>query len=268
MRSFMCSLKSVLVILFPITLILSLAGCATSPMGRKQLTVMSESQMNSMGANSFEELKRKMKISQNARFNQLTKCLSRELLNAAEQNPNEWEVVVFAENSPNAFALPGNKIGVHTGMIQLAQNPDQLAAVIGHEIGHVLAQHGNERTSQALLAQGGIMAANIALGDGSPKRNLLLAGIGLGAQFGILMPFSRKHETEADKLGVQYMAKAGYDPLQASRLWVTMGQKAGGSPPEFLSTHPSPDSRVRYLESYGAQFTGTYQTSRSKARCR
>lgn len=249
-------------------LLLFLLGCATSPTGRKQFTVMSESQMNKMGAQSFEDLKKKMRISQNSRFNSLTKCLSHELLQAAGQNPAQWEVVVFEDNSPNAFALPGNKIGVHTGMIQLAQNPDQLAAVIGHEIGHVLAEHGNERTSQALLAQGGMLAANIALGDGSPKSNLILAGIGLGAQYGVLMPFSRKHETEADKLGVQYMARAGYDPLQASKLWVVMGQKAGASPPEFLSTHPSPDSRVSYLQSYGSQFTATYQQNRQKAQCR
>ncbi len=242
------------------------SSCATSPTGRKQLLAVSESKMSQMGAQSFDQLKKQMKVSQDAKANQTTKCLSYDLLKAAGQNPTEWEVVVFNEKSPNAFALPGNKIGVHTGMIDLAQNKAQLAAVIGHEIGHVLANHGNERVSQNMVVQGGLMATSIALGGESKNSQLVLAAVGLGAQFGVLMPFSRKHETEADKLGVQYMAAAGYDPREASRLWVIMGG-AGQSPPEFLSTHPSSSSRVQYLQTYAQKYVTTYENNRSKAKC-
>jgi predicted Zn-dependent protease len=219
-----------------------------------------------MGAQSFEQLKNKGKLSNNSSYNRLVKCLSYDLLVAAGQDPNSWEVQVFEDNSPNAFALPGNKIGVHTGMIKTAQNPHQLAAVIGHEIGHVLAEHGNERVSQNMVAQGGLMAASIMLGEPSNKNRLLIGALGLGAQFGVLMPFSRKHETEADRLGVQYMAKAGYNPSEAAQLWVIMGQ-GGGSVPEFLSTHPSPSSRVKDLEGYSQNYMTTYNNNKAKARC-
>lgn len=248
-------------------LFLNLTSCSTSPTGRKKLTLMPSSQINAMGAQSFEQMKKKMKLSRNSAHVRLVNCLSDELLRAAGQDPRTWEVQVFEDKSANAFALPGNKIGVHTGMITTAQNPDQLAAVIGHEIGHVLAEHGNERVSQNMVAQGGLMAASIMLGEPNNKNRLLVGALGLGAQFGVLMPFSRKHETEADRLGVQYMAKAGYNPQEASRLWVIMDQ-GGSRVPEFLSTHPSPSSRVKDLENYARGFMATFQNNRSQARCR
>ena len=247
-------------------LLFGLSSCSTSPTGRKKLKLISSSQINSMGAQSFEQMKSKSKISRNPSYTRLVKCLSYDLLVSAGQDPNAWEVQVFEDDTANAFALPGNKIGVHTGMIKTAQNPHQLAAVIGHEIGHVLAEHGNERVSQNMVAQGGLMAASIMLGEPNEKNRLLIGALGLGAQFGVLMPFSRKHETEADRLGVQYMARAGYNPIEASRLWVVMGQ-GGHSVPEFLSTHPSPGSRVKDLEAYAQNFMGTYSKNKAKASC-
>lgn len=250
-----------------IFLALIILGCSTSPTGRKQLTMMSSSQMDKMGANSFEELKAKGNVSNNQEYNKVVTCLSHDLLKAAGQNPSEWEVKVFNDESPNAFALPGKKIGVHTGMIKLAKNNEQLAAVIGHEIGHVLAEHGNERVSQGMMAQGGLLVANIALGaNNDPKSKIALAAIGLGTQVGILLPFSRKHETEADRLGVQYMATAGYNPKQAAQLWVEMS-KGGSSGPEFLSTHPSPSSRIKDLDSYANKYLESYQNNKNKSRC-
>lgn len=251
-------MKSILI------LSLLLLGCATSPTGRKQLKVLGEDQMAAMGSQSFSSLKQKGKISSN---NALVKCLSRDLLIAAGENPSQWEVVVFEDSSANAFALPGNKIGVHTGMIKMAQNPDQLAAVIGHEIGHVLSHHGNERVSQAMVAQGGMLAAGLALGEDSKKNGLILGAIGLGTQFGILMPFSRKHEKEADLLGVQYMAKAGYHPKEASRLWVQMAKNSSGGPPEFLSTHPAANSRIQYLNEYADKWLDVYSSHRRNRTC-
>lgn len=252
---------------FLTSLIILTHSCATSPTGRKQLNIVGDEQMAAMGRQSFASLKKEGKISHHSHYNQLTKCLSYDLLKAANQNPNEWEVVVFDDNSANAFALPGNKIGVHTGMIKLAENSDQLAAVIGHEIGHVLANHGNERVSQAMVAQGGILAAGLALGEESKKNGLLIGAIGLGTQFGILMPFSRKHEKEADLLGVEYMAKAGYHPKEASKLWVVMAKNSSGAPPEFLSTHPAANSRVKYLFDYAENWMKVYDENRSRRKC-
>lgn len=233
-----------------------LIACSTTPTGRSQLTLMSSGQMNSMGAQSFEDLKKKMKIDRSSKNNQVVTCISHKLLKAIGESPSKWEIVVFEENTPNAFALPGNKIGVHTGMMKLAQNQHQLAAVIGHEIAHVKASHGNERVSQNMVVQGGLLAASIYYGSSSKKNNLILAGLGLGAQVGVLLPFSRSHETEADRLGLRYMAKAGFDPRQASKLWEVMKSKSGGAPPEFLSTHPSNDSRIKDLRQYAQKFPG------------
>lgn len=248
--------------------ILFLTGCATSPTGRKQLKLLGSSQMDAMGSQSFTELKKKQRISYNSQYNKLTLCLSRRLLKAAGEDSGAWEVVVFEDASPNAFALPGKKIGVHTGMIRLAENEAQLAAVIGHEIGHVLSEHGNERVSQGLAAQGLILGASLALSEPTTKNQILLGAIGLGAQFGVLMPYSRKHEEEADKLGVQYMAKAGFDPQEASRLWMVMEKASGSSIPEILSTHPSSSSRIKYLQSYAGGYREAYLNSSQKQSCR
>lgn len=249
-------MRPVLLIFFILAL-----GCATSPTGRSQLSLISSSQMNQMGAQSFEQMKKKIPIDQSPRNNRLVKCVSLRLLKAIGEKPGSWEVIVFKDQSPNAFALPGNKIGVHTGMLSLIENPHQLAAVIGHEIGHVHSNHGNERVSQNMLVKGGLTLSSVFLGleKNNTKGQLLFAALGLGAQVGILLPFSREHEREADRLGLDYMSKAGFDPFQASRLWEIMKQKAGGrAPAEFFSTHPSNDSRIKNLKAY-AQKLPPYQ---------
>lgn len=224
--------------------------------------------MNQMGETSFEELKKKQEISTNQSYNRLVQCITSALLVAMDKNPADWEVKVFVDDSPNAFALPGNHVGVHTGMIKLVGNKDQLAAVIGHEIGHVLANHGNERVSQNLVVQGGLVAANIALGQSSSQNGMILGALGLGAQFGVLLPFSRSHESEADSLGLKYMAKAGFDPRQAPELWKKMREASGGkTPPEFLSTHPSPSTRIKKLSEEAPQYLDTYRRNKGKNSC-
>ena len=224
--------------------------------------------MAKMGDDSFAELKKKEKVSNDPRLNEYVRCLSIPLLKAAGHNPANWEIRVFVNNTPNAFALPGNNIGVHTGMINLVQNQHQLAAVIGHEIGHVIADHGNERVSQNMATQAGLFAASLFLGTSAkPEDRLILAGLGLGAQVGILLPFSRSHEEESDKLGIQYMAQAGFDPREASKLWEVMKAKSKGGGPEFLSTHPSNDSRIKYLRKYAQKFMATYQAAPVKPLC-
>jgi predicted Zn-dependent protease len=141
-----------------------LCGCASSPTGRKQLTLLGSGQMDQMGDQSFEELKKKQPQSKDPKQTQYVRCITDRLLTTMGENPSEWEILVFKDESPNAFALPGKNMGVHTGMLSLAKNQHQLAAVIGHEIGHVLANHGNERVSQGLLAQAGLTAADLFLG--------------------------------------------------------------------------------------------------------
>src|SRR5690606_15446664 len=152
---------------------------------------------------------------------------SNALLQVAGEKPDRWEVQVFNDETPNAFALPGNKIGVHTGMIKLATTADQLAAVIGHEIGHVQARHGAERVSMNVLAESGQQLTAIAMQD-NENAQIALAAIGLGAQFGVILPYSRTHESEADYIGLELMAKAGFKPEEAVALWQNMAKAGGG----------------------------------------
>lgn len=248
-------------------LCLFLFACSTSPTGRSQLTLMPSDQMSQMGDTAFQEMKKTQPVSNDSQKVQYVKCVTNRLLQAMGENPSEWEIKVFKDDSPNAFALPGKNIGVHTGMLDLVNNQHQLAAVIGHEIGHVIADHGNERVSQNLVAQAGLTAADIALGRDSKNDQIIMAALGLGAQYGVLLPFSRKQESEADHLGLEYMAKAGFDPREAAELWKLMKQKAGGSPPEFLSTHPSPASRIQELSQLAPKYMQTYQAVENKPQC-
>ncbi|MCB0412376.1 MAG: M48 family metallopeptidase [Bdellovibrionales bacterium] len=241
--------------------------CTTSPTGRRQVQLLPDSQMAQMGDASFADLKAKQRVSNNPKYNQLVICITNRLLTVMGMNPQEWEVKVFEDPTPNAFALPGNNVGVHTGMITLVKNQDQLAAVIGHEIGHVLAHHGNERVSQSMLTQAGLVVADLVIGKNSKNDQLMMAALGLGAQVGILLPFSRKQEQEADRLGVEYMAKAGFDPRAAGELWKIMAQSGGKGPPEFLSTHPSNESRINDLTSYAVQFVPVYEQTHPKPSC-
>lgn len=227
----------------------ALSSCTTSPTGRKQLKLLPEDQLNSMGVQSFNEMKTKGKVSTDKAINARVKCVVDALLNRNGMNPSEWEVRVFDDDTLNAFALPGKKIGVHTGIFKAAQTQGQLAAVLGHEIGHVIAKHGNERVSQQLLVQGGLLAAQVSVDSSTPKGQAILAGLGLGATVGVILPFSRTHELEADEMGVRYMANAGFDPEQAIHLWANMSKASKGGPPQFLSTHPDPSNRQKKIRS-------------------
>jgi predicted Zn-dependent protease len=157
-------------------------------------------------------------------------------------------VTLFEEPSPNAFALPGGKIGVHTGLLTVASNQSQLATVLGHEVAHVLAEHGNERISTAYATQTGLSVVESISGAPSPTKSQLLGLLGVGAQVGVLLPFGRAQEREADQLGLDLMARAGFDPTQSVALWRNMAKAGGGEPPEFMSTHPSHGTRIQDLE--------------------
>jgi predicted Zn-dependent protease len=252
-------------------LFLSTGSCSTSPTGRRQFKILPQAQMASMGAASFEEMEKKIPRSRNQKFIQQSKCVSQALLAVAPiQIPAEqWEVVVFEEPSPNAFALPGGKIGIHSGLFKAAQNVDQLAAVIGHEIAHVIADHGNERVSTAFTSQAGLMAASAALGskEDNPNKDLLLGAMGLGIQFGVLMPYGRTHESEADQLGLVYLYDAGFKVEEAPKLWENMIKLGGEGPPEFLSTHPSPSNRIQQLKAWASELKGRKPKKAQRPSC-
>ena len=222
---------------------------------------MPDTQINQMGLQAFDTLKKEKPVSNNSQYNQLASCISQAII---REQGGDWEIVVFEDKSPNAFALPGNKIGVYTGMLALVDNQDQLAAVIGHEVGHVLAKHSNERASQEMAVNQG-MAMIQAIG--APQSTLGQTAFGLlgvGAEYGILMPYSREQESEADIIGVDLMAKAGFDPRQSIGLWQKMEQASQGQQPvEFLSTHPAHATRIQRLEQHMPQAMALYQQAQA-----
>lgn len=234
-------------LLMPI--VFSLVACAGGGK-RPKLTLIPQSTINSMGAEAFEDIKKKTPQENKTAIKAHIQCITQRILQHTqdETGVKDWETVVFQDKMINAFALPSGKIGVYTGLMGVAENADQLAAVIGHEVGHVIAEHGNERMSQGLLVQGGLAAVNHALDDEKKEQNVVILGaLGLGLQYGVLMPHSRSHESEADLIGLELMAKAGFDPRESAKLWQNMGKAGGKQGPEFLSTHPSHSTRIKDL---------------------
>ncbi|WP_328515981.1 M48 family metallopeptidase [Marinobacterium weihaiense] len=217
-------------------------------------------------------MKAQLTIEQDAQTNRYVQCVADAIVMQVPREygyaPQDWELVVFKDDAVNAFALPGGKIGVYTGMLKVAGNQHQLASVIGHEVSHVLAQHGNARMSQQMVTQLGMAAATLALADrvDSNTQKAAVMALGLGAQYGILLPYSRKHESEADTLGQGLMAQAGFDPREAVTLWQTMAQKGGATPPELLSTHPAPSTRIHQLDAQVQRYMPVYQQARVEGR--
>jgi predicted Zn-dependent protease len=228
----------------------AIAGCKTSPTGRTQIALYSDSEMNTMGVQSFKQLKEQKPINSDKKVNRYVQCVADNVISVLPKKyaAQQWEVVVFEDDSANAFALPGGKIGVHTGLLKIATNQDQLATVLGHEVGHVIAEHSNERASQGNLLQYGMQATNAVLQTQNVKYQAqIMSALGMGAQYGVVLPFSRTHETEADNVGLDLMAKAGFNPKESVTLWQNMSKAGSGATPEFLSTHPAPTSRISEL---------------------
>ncbi|KAB7622776.1 M48 family metallopeptidase [Alkalilimnicola sp. S0819] len=246
-----------------------LGACATSPTGRSQLQLFDDAQMVEMGATAFQEIQQQTPRSQDAAAQRYVDCVTRHItdtLPPAYARDN-WEVVLFEDDSANAFALPGGKIGVNTGLLKVAKTPAQLATVIGHEIGHVIAEHGNERMSTTYATQAGLQVAQVLAGtQGGEQQQIAMAVLGLGAQVGILLPFSRTQESEADQIGLDAMARAGFDPRESVQLWQNMAQAGGGQGPEFLSTHPGHDTRIEGLQRRMEQALPLYEQARSQGR--
>lgn len=223
-------------------------GCAyNEELGRSQLLFVSPGQMAQLAASAWTDLKQELPVSKNPKYLSRVNRVAPKIIAASGNDPSQWEVKVFESDQLNAFALPGGKIGIYTGILDLMENDAQIATVMGHEVAHVNYNHAGERYSQSALAQTGLTVAQVAV-SGSQYQNQILGVLGAGATLGVILPFSRKHELEADKFGLRYMHRAGYDPNEALRFWEKMAAQKNGAPPEFLSTHPSDATRIAQMK--------------------
>jgi metalloendopeptidase OMA1, mitochondrial len=245
------SRTAILSIALGLTLLVS--ACATAPYtGRHQLLFTSEGRETAMGLQAFQQIKRQYKVSQDPEINALVTRVGRRVADAAQRPDYRWEFMVFEGKEANAFCLPGGKVGIFTGILKYTRDEAGMATVISHEVAHALARHAGERLSQSMLAQAGGLGLGVALGGmGGIAGPAIMQGYSLGTQLGILLPYSRAQETEADNIGLILMAKAGYDPAQALDFWWRMMHSDKGSKqPEFMSTHPSDASRLKELEGF------------------
>lgn len=245
-----------------LVLLLLLAACATSPTGMRQLKLFPDSTMTEMGKTAFADIKKKTAASEDPSVNRYVRCVVDAIIPHVEKS-YEWEVTVFNDDSANAFALPGGKIGVHTGLLEVAETQDQLAAVIGHEIAHVTADHGNARVSMSYATNFGLdLLGQLAGVEESATKKQLMGLLGLGVQVGVALPYGRGQESEADIVGLDYLARAGFDPRGSVELWKNMAAAGGEQPPEFLSTHPSHTTRISDLEARMEQALVIYKEAR------
>ena len=249
------------------------SGCQSNPYtNRSQLLLMPSGQMSQMGAAQYSEVLQdpKVIISQDPKEIEPVKRVAARIIEAAKRSKYadvakgfDWEVTVIKDdNTKNAWALPGGKIAVYTGIFLMAKNEAGLAAIMGHEVVHALAEHGGERMSQGLGAQFGMTAAAIVLstqGQNPALNALAMQAMGLGVQTGVLLPFSRKHESEADYIGILLAGDAGYDPREAIHIWERMAATSDGAPPEFLSTHPAHETRIADLTKWMPEAMGLYE---------
>ena len=238
--------------LLALGLFLTLLGsgaCSSVPYTeRTQLRLLPESTELSMGAQAYQEILKDKTIEVGTERAAMVERAGRRLAAVAGKD-YAWEFkLVQDDKTVNAFCLPGGKIAVYTGILPYTQNEDGLAAVMGHEIAHALARHGAERVSQQMLAESALQVVQAGLGQASPAvQGPVMAALGVGTEVGIMLPYSRLHETEADTIGLRLMVRAGYNPHEAVRLWERMAQMPGERPPELLSTHPEPESRARRI---------------------
>jgi predicted Zn-dependent protease len=228
-----------------------LVGCAANSAGSGEDLWASRTDMEVESAKQFAEMKASMPLITDREMIDYIACVANAVVSVLEPpySDYEWEMAIFEVDAVNAFAMPGGKIGVMSGILKAAQNQNQLAAVIGHEIAHVTLEHSDERASRGKLSNVGIQVAAVLLGGGnSGATYTAYEALNQGAAFGIMLPFGRKQESEADVIGLQFMAKAGFDPRQAVPLWQNMTEQSGGKEPaEFTSTHPSSERRIEDL---------------------
>ena len=233
----------------------ALAAC--DPAGVGELFV-SDDEIEQLGLETWDRIREEEPRSNNEANREKARAMTRRILSAVDEDPDAWEVEVFAGDQANAWVLPGKRMGIYDGMFALAGDDDQLAAVIGHEIGHDQAEHARQRIAREIGTQAGLQLISTALQVGDITYANQIAGLfGAGAQYGVILPFSREQELEADEIGLTNMARAGYDPRAAIRLWQRMAEQS--SPPTFLSTHPAPEGRIRQLEELMPEARAIYE---------
>ncbi len=251
---------------------LAVSSCATttSPTGRRQVVgAVSQQQLNQLGAQAFAQMKAQKPQTRDSREAAYLRCVVnavvRELPAGAQSG---WESAVFVDREPNAFALPGGKVGVYTGIFTVARNQDQLAGVVAHEIGHVVSRHHDERITRQAGASTLLQIGGALLGSryGQGAANAAVQGGSILAQTGFLLPGSRAQESEADVVGQQLMARAGFDPRGAVSLWQNMIAAGGNRPPQWLSTHPDPQARIGELRARSESLMPTYEQARASGR--
>ena len=246
----------------------SIAACTTSPTGRSQLLLLSDSELNEMGRQAFTQYQQELPTAGQA-SQRYVQCIADAIVAElpAEQQQLDWQIRVFESEQPNAFALPGGYMGVNTGMLDIATTQDQLASVIGHEIGHVLANHANERASTESATSLGLSVLSSTSGMQSAGGQQLMGVLGMGAQYGIVLPFSRAHESEADVIGLDLMAQAGFNPRESVTLWENMqAATGGGAPPVWMSTHPGQCQRIQGLQANMDRALTSYEQARNNGR--
>lgn len=244
-------------------------ACSTVPgTGRSQLNFMSSAQEMRLGAEAYREMLAEERLVTSGpdaemvqRIGERIAQSAMELYPESDASKFRWEFTLIDDDEMvNAWALPGGKTAVYTGLLPVTQDEDSLAAVMGHEIAHAIAHHGSERMSQGMVLQVGMMGAQVSMRDMDPeKRDNIMAALGVGSTVGIMLPFSRSHESEADEIGLMMAANAGYNPQAAIGLWERMGALSAGAPPEFLSTHPSSETRIARLSALMPEAEALYR---------
>lgn len=246
--------------------IFALMGCATNPFtGKQTMALVPNSQIFPMAFQEYSNFLTEHKVIKGTADAAMIKSVGQKIANASERwlNANgytgylkdyKWEYNLVEDPAVNAWCMPGGKIVFYTGILPIAKNEAGIAAVMGHEVAHALANHGQQRMSAAQYQQLGAVAGNIALSQDQQNQELFNTYYGVGTTVGVMLPFSRSHETEADKIGLTLMAIAGYDPMASAELWERMKANAGGNaPPEFLSTHPSNDTRIHQIRKWAPE---------------
>lgn len=243
-----------------------LAGCAVVPeTGRSRLALVSDSMAMQMGLSEFEKMKQSAPISKDAKVNAMVRRVGNRIAEVvADDMPEaQWEFVVFDSDEPNAFALPGGKVGIFTGILPLTQDEAGLATVIGHEVAHAVAGHGAERASEAMAMQLGGVLLGVAIQDRTAQtQQLITQAYGLGTQLGRALPHGRGQESEADYMGLLYMARAGYNPEAAVSFWqrfAAYGAQQGNQVPWFLSTHPVKEQRIQNIQGWLPEAKAQYR---------
>lgn len=250
--------------------VLLIAGCSTVPLtGRKQVNLVSDAQLIPQSAANYNEVVKQGPLSTNRQQSEMVQRAGRRISAAVEQYFQErgqsqvlegfvWEFNLIDEDTPNAWCMPGGKVAFYTGILPFTQDEAGIAVVMGHEIAHAVARHSNERISHQMLQQGGGYLLSM-FSQKTDYHEAIMQAYGIGSQIGAILPYSREHESEADRMGLVFMAMAGYNPEAAVGFWQRMGAAGGEKPPEFLSTHPADETRVRKLREHMPEALAHYR---------